>query len=239
MCGRYVFAKRRKELLSRYGLDKEFDHHGRRMPELPLFNVNPSMFMPVVILENGEREWVSMHWGFIPFWSKDGKMVPHTNNARSEGVATSRMFKEALASRRCLVPATGFYEWQGPPKNRIPNHIHLTDADIFSFAGIWTEWVSKDRTITIPSFSIITIDSNEFMARIHERMPVILPRDAEDRWLDPATPLDEATAMLQQYPSNKMAAYRVSKKVNRAGVEGEDLIEPVTGAELGEQVELF
>ncbi|MCC6795631.1 MAG: SOS response-associated peptidase [Candidatus Hydrogenedentes bacterium] len=229
MCGRYIFAKNRKDLLRRFGLDKDFDEHGAGIPvySLPLFNIAPTNRVPVIVMENGRRVLRLMAWGLIPPWSDSPKMQSATFNARAEGIATSRLYRGPFASRRCLVPSTGFYEWSGPAKVRVPHCIQKGDGEIFSFAGVWDRWQSRDRTQSLESFSIVTTAANAFVSAIHDRMPAILDEVDEARWLDPATPPDECLSLLKPYAAADLHMHRVSNAVNKAGVEGPELAAPV------------
>ncbi len=232
MCGRYIFAKNRKDLLRRYGLDKDFDEHGPGMPpyRLPLFNIAPTNRVPVVAFENGRRVLRMMAWGLIPPWSDVPKMQSSTFNARAESIATSRLYRGPFASRRCLVPSTGFYEWSGPTKARVPHCIHKSTGDILSFAGVWDCWKSRDQSQTVESFSIVTTSANAFVSAIHDRMPAILDEHDETLWLDPATPIEACIALLKPYPADDLRSHRVSNAVNKAGVEGPELAAPVPDA---------
>lgn len=229
MCGRYIFAKNRKDLLRRFGLDKDFDEHGAGMPvySLPLFNIAPTHRMPVVVMENGRRVLRLMAWGLIPPWSDSPKMQSATFNARAEGIATSKLYRGPFTSRRCLVPSTGFYEWSGPAKARVPHCIQKGDGEIFSFAGVWERWHARDRTQSVESFSIVTTPANAFISAIHDRMPAILDEQDEARWLDPSTPIETCQALLKSYAVGDLRMHRVSSNVNKAGVEGPELAAPL------------
>ena len=232
MCGRYIFAKNRKDLLRRYGLDKDFDEHGSGMPvySLPLFNIAPTLPMPVIVFENGRRVLKIMRWGLIAPWSEEPRMKLATINARVEGIATSPLYRGPFKNRRCLVPATGYYEWNGPAKARIPHCIQKCSHDIFSFAGIWERWQSKDKGQTIETFSVVTTPANKFVLTIHTRMPAILEERDEDRWLNPDTPIEECLALLNPYPFDDLCAHRASPVVNKAGIEGPELAAPIETA---------
>ena len=170
-----------------------------------------------------------MRWGLIPFWAKDIKIGSRMINARAETVADNRAFKNAFQKRRCLILADSFYEWRGTGKNKQPMRILLRSEQPFAFAGIWETWRDKSRpeTETISSCSIITTVPNSLVEPIHDRMPVLLPRELEGDWLD----LDnQDTGLLREillpYDPGLMTAYEVSTRVNSAKNQGPELILP-------------
>ena len=175
-------------------------------------NVTPQSFQPVVRLsrDTREREIALLRWGFIPYWAKDAKIGLKTINARSETVATSAVFREALRYRRCLIPADGFYEWQKlDAKNKQAWAISLSNGSLFALAGLWERW--KDRTTGQPleTYTILTTDANEITAPIHERMPVIVPPRDYERWLTPADPDRLPVDLLRPHPAEEMTACKV------------------------------
>jgi putative SOS response-associated peptidase YedK len=159
------------------------------------FNIAPTQEAPV-IRATPEREAALLRWGLVPFWAKDLAVGNRMINARSEGVESKPAFRAAIQQRRCLVPATGFYEWKGDPGRKQPYAITLTDRPMFAFAGLWERWKPAEGE-PVETFTIVTTDANEAVASIHDRMPVILPREAEETWLH-GTP-DEARALLGPY----------------------------------------
>lgn len=165
----------------------------------PRGNAAPTERMPVVVLSNDRRVLTGMRWGLVPFWAKDLAIGSRMINARSETVLEKPAFREAIARRRCLVPAGGFYEWQKTPGGKRPLRITLPGGDLFAFAGLWAKWKAPDGS-TLRTYTILTTEPNEVLRPIHDRMPVILPRDAEDAWLDPATPVEAARALLKPLP---------------------------------------
>jgi len=182
---------------------------------LPSYNVCPQTFQPIVRLcrESEERELALLRWGFIPFWAKDAKIGSSTINAKSEMVASSAMFRDALKRRRCLVPADGFYEWQKlDAKNRQPWAIGLADGSMFAFAGLWDQWKDPATQQPLETFTILTTEPNELTA-IHNRMPVILtPRDYE-RWLTPGDPAQPPVDLLRPREASEMTAWKVGAAV--------------------------
>ncbi|MBY0475448.1 MAG: SOS response-associated peptidase [Nitrosomonas sp.] len=222
MCGRFVLSYPSSRLLEWY--------KAASMPEIqPAFNIAP-MSPILVIRERFEgREGTFMRWGLVPRWAKDLKKIPLLNNARAETVAIKPIFKHAFRSQRCIIPATGFYEWKSPKdgKHRQPYYISTNeDGCPTSFAGIW-DTVSINDT-TIESCSIITTESNDLVRPIHDRMPALLPYESIDIWLKPDTlPEEMLDFFLKPYDSEKMQTWPVSTDVNKASNEGEQLIQPV------------
>jgi len=182
----------------------------------PSYNVAPQSLQPVVRLdsETGERELAIMRWGLIPFFAKDAKIAYSTINARAETVATSPVFREPMKRRRCLVPATGFYEWQAlDKKSKQPWTIELVDGNLFAFAGLWDRWKDKAKGQPLETYTIITTDPNELLEPIHNRMPVILSPQNYSRWLDPGEPSQLPIDLLRPYPAEEMRAWKVSAAV--------------------------
>ena len=199
---------------------------------LPSYNVAPQSFQPVVRLnhETGEREFVLMRWGLVPFWAKDAKIAYSTINAKAETVATSAAFREALKRRRCLVPADGFYEWQKlDAKTKQPYAISLTDGSPLAFAGLWERWTDKATNELLETYTIITTEPNELTATIHNRMPVILaPKDYE-RWMAPADPAQLPVDLLRPFDADAMTTWKVSASVGNVRNNVPELLNQVVG----------
>ena len=222
MCGRFNLSDPR-EIEERVGF---LDWHEKRIE--PRFNIAPSQeILTVVQLPDGSHSGQLARWGFAPFWADNatasGARRPPPINARAESLATSPMFREALTTGRCLVPATGFYEWQTQPGTglKVPMHIRLESGELFAFAGLWVAGVHGGP----PTVAIVTCRANDLMASIHTRMPVILPRDAETAWLDPDSP--DPLGLLVPFVDRPLEAYPISPLVNSFQNEGPALIEPV------------
>ena len=211
MCGRYEAAITNLE-----DLKARFEVQNQLEEDFPLYNVAPGMRMPV-ITRNSPNSVRMMRWGLIPFWAKDPKIGYKMINARCEGIDKKPSFRKPLASQRCLVPATGFYEWKKDigDKNKQPYYIHLRGGGIFAFAGLYDIWIDAEG-YPLETFTIITTQPNKLMADIHNRMPVILSKGDEEKWLDPTTSVQEAMELLDSYPAKEMEAWQVSKKVNKA-----------------------
>ena len=197
---------------------------------VPSYNVAPQSLQPVVRLdsETGERELTVMRWGLIPFFAKDAKIAYSTINARAETVATSPVFREPMKRKRCLVPATGFYEWQAlDKKSKQPWAIELADGNLFAFAGLWDRWKDKAKGQPMETYTIITTDPNELLEPIHNRMPVILSPQDYSRWLDPGEPSQLPIDLLRPYPTEEMRAWKVSAAVGNVRNNGPELRLPV------------
>lgn len=224
MCGRYT--ARRINLL-RTGFDAlvqdAFEAFSEKVSQ---YNIAPSQLVPIVRLNsNGARVLTLAKWGLIPSWTT-GTPSRQPCNARAETVPTSAMFREAFRRRRCLVPADGFYEWKGAKPPRQPFFVHRPDDGVFAFAGIWERSHGDQDDGPQDTFAIITTTPNAVIEPIHNRMPVILASADYAKWLDPATPPDEAKALLRPAPDDALEAYPVSALVNKPANDGPELIKP-------------
>ncbi len=214
MCGRFTLALEHEALLLRFGFSPfEFDYR-------PRYNVAPTQDHPVVALINGDKVIRSMRWGLVPHWAKDETIGNRMINARAETVGEKPSFKQPLKSRRCLVPATGYYEWKELPESRpgrkvkAPMYFTLKGGEPFSFAGLWDRWQRFDGKELV-TFTIITCEPNEISKPIHNRMPVLLRQEDEETWLDDSNQdIESLVNLLGPYPSDDMDVYEVSKFVN-------------------------
>ena len=218
MCGRYTLVKPAKEVSERFGV-KVGDNYG------PRFNAAPTQLMPVITTESPEGlSW--FYWGLIPAWSKDKAVSNKLINARAETLEEKASFRNALKSRRCLVPADGFYEWKSVgKKSKVPYRITLLQEELFAFAGLWEEY-EDDEGSMVHTFTIITTEANDAVQSLHSRMPAILSRQDEKAWLDPKTEPEQLKELLQPYPANKTRFYTVSSQVNNASQDAASLIQP-------------
>ncbi|HEX9029364.1 MAG TPA: SOS response-associated peptidase, partial [Anaerolineales bacterium] len=181
-----------------------------------------------VIPNNAKDRLDYFVWGLIPSWAKDPSIGSRLINARADTLAEKPSFRSAYRRRRCLIPATGFYEWKANPgsKTKTPMYITLASGKPFAFAGLWENWHSPDGSQVL-SCTIITTEPNELMAGIHNRMPVILPEEAYAVWLDANDRgPDELNPLLKPFPAEQMAAYPVSRQVNSPQVDSPELILP-------------
>jgi putative SOS response-associated peptidase YedK len=215
MCGRFTLSTPADRLAKFFRLDS--------FPELlPRYNVAPSQPIPVVRLHPG-RELALLRWGLVPSWAKDPKAG--VANARSETVAEKPTFRGAFRERRCLVPADGFYEWKPAGKHKQPFAIRMRDGEPFAFAGLWEEWVSPDGEV-LQTTAVLTTDANAVVRPVHDRMPVIVPPEGFDAWLDPATDASLLRDLLRPYPAETMTAFPVSTWVSNPKHEGPRCLEP-------------
>ena len=187
------------------------------------FNIAPTQEAPVVrTARDGAREIAMLRWGLVPSWAKELKFGTKAINARCEGIETKPSFRDAVRQRRCIVPATGFFEWQGEAGRKQPFAITLPGQPLFAFAGLWERWKGSAGE-PVETFTIVTTDANEAVARIHDRMPVILPMDAIDAWL--TAPPAEACALLKPY-DGAVEMRAVGKYVSNVNNEGPECLDP-------------
>jgi putative SOS response-associated peptidase YedK len=195
------------------------------------FNIAPTQEAPIVrAARGGGRELAMARWGLVPYWAKDLAVGTKMINARCEGVETKPAFRAAIEKRRCIVPATGFFEWKGVARQKQPFAITLPDRHVFGFAGLWERWKPAEGE-PVETFTIVTTDANEAVAPIHDRMPVILPKEAEDAWLHGDAV--EACKLLTPYSGaiNLRAVSRHVSNVNNEGPECLDDAEPSWGSQ--------
>ena len=196
----------------------------------PRYNIAPSQPIAAIRIDpdTTTRTLVMLRWGLIPSWAKDPKIGNQCINAKAETVAVKPSFRSAFKKRRCLVVATGFYEWQVQGHAKQPMWIGLKDHRPFAFAGLWEQWQPPDGAV-IESCTIITTEPNDLMAPIHNRMPVILAPSSYDQWLDPAFQrIEPLNALLRPYPSEELTAYPVSTLVNNPRHDVPQCLEPVS-----------
>ena len=193
----------------------------------PRYNIAPTRSSFVVRLKDGERDLTEMRWGLVPFWAEDLKIGSRMINAQSETCATKPAFRHAFKSRRCLVVADGFYEW---PTREKPRLITLKNNEPFSFAGLWESWRPKDGD-QVATFTILTTTPNEFMAPIHNRMPVMLASDSWATWLgETRASSEELLALCRPFPSDRMISWAVSPRVGNVKNTDGALVEPLPEA---------
>jgi putative SOS response-associated peptidase YedK len=216
MCGRFAFYSPTEATAALFGADAPVPVEAR-------YNIAPSQFIAGIRnSERADRELTMFKWGLVPFWAKDPAIGNRMINARAETVAEKPSFRAAYRHRRCLVLADGFYEWQRSGETKVPYFFSLASGEPFAFAGLWESWSAKDSDATVESTALITTAANEFMSKVHHRMPVILQPDTADRWLAGDNDLlDEVTAN-----SPELQAWPVDRRVNNARNEGAELISP-------------
>ncbi|MEM0997943.1 MAG: SOS response-associated peptidase [Bacteroidota bacterium] len=218
MCGRYTLALPLIEVAQALGIGlPTFDFS-------PRYNIAPTQRLPI-ITDEAPQQFHLHRWGLIPFWAKDPAIGNRMINARSETIANKPAFRAAFRKRRCLIPATGFYEWKKTPTGKVPHHIYNQDSAVLTFAGLWESWQDAEAK-EIRSYTIITCPPNALMAPIHDRMPAIILPEDRGRWLDPGLAPEAALALLQPYPPGLLQADPVSTQVNSPRNDGPQLLDP-------------
>jgi len=228
VCGRFVSTSPPDELAAYFGATPA--------PEAvvpPSWNVAPTEDVWAVVEHDGERHLDAFHWGLVPSWAKDAKVGSRMINARAETLAERSAFKKPFQTRRCLVPADGFYEWRkltsGSKPKKQPLFIHRADGRPLALAGIWSVWRGPDRDQPpLRSLTIVTTAPNQLMATVHDRMPAILDEGAWATWLDrEVDDLDALGALLVPAPEDLLVLTPVSTRVNDVRNDGPELLEPV------------
>lgn len=227
MCGRYVIEGT-TELSERFQLRQI---PADLFPEWTTYNAAPSQLLPVIV-ENaaGERSAVSMQWGLLPRWRRpDGKAPVAPINARAETLQEKPMFRNLVKAKRCIVPASGFYEWRKIDGRKQPYYLTSEGGSLWGLAGLY-DLTHDEENGAVGSFTIITTGANSLVAPLHERMPVILQREDEEEWIshDVTDPL-QVERLLQPYPADEMRLYPVSTAVNNTRHNGPELIAPDEG----------
>jgi putative SOS response-associated peptidase YedK len=195
-------------------------------PPIEDYNIPPSRNILTIrnSPETGNPSYAMLHWGLVPFWSKSLKTQYILNNARAEGIEKKASFREPLKRRRCIIPASGFYEWLRKGTQRQPYFIRRTNKGYMTMAGVWDHWENDDGQ-EIDSCSIITTEANTLMLEIHDRMPVILDKNDLAIWLDPGADQERVLSMLKPCPNSWIEAYSVSNKVNSVKNNGSACLE--------------
>lgn len=194
----------------------------------PHYNIAPTQQVLVVRRDGDHNRLDHMKWGLIPFWAKDQKIGNSLINARCESVHEKPAFRQSIKSRRCIIPASGFYEWEKIGDAKQPNYIRMADGGIMAFAGIWDQWKVPEDGTFLESFSILTTDANELVAPLHDRMPVILRAENYGLWLDKDMHDPERLKPLYlPCPVDQLSAYRVSPQVNSSRFQGQECVEKV------------
>jgi putative SOS response-associated peptidase YedK len=209
MCGRFTQAYTWREIVALYRLTQPAVNLQAR------YNIPPTTTIDAVIPRRPDvLELVPMRWGLIPsWWKKTAKEVPSTFNARAETVATKPMFRAADKRTRCVIPASGYYEWKATPTGKQPYYISARDGSVLSFAGLWDEWQDIESGEVVKSCTIIVTSANALTGPVHNRMPVILGAEQLDPWLS-GTP---AAELLAPAPEDLLQMWPVSRHVNRVG----------------------
>ena len=239
MCGRYHQHKPREALELMFDVGRVLDDS---LSLAPRYNIAPTQRAPVIrATDAGEPTLAMLNWGLVPSWTKaaDAKAALREGarliNARSETVPTKPSFRDAARKRRCLVPATGFYEWRAGDGGATKQPFNLTPAEgvFFAFGGLWARWTPPDAPTAAPgadaleTFTILTTAANADLADLHDRMPLLIPRSAFARWLDPAvTDLDALTHLVVPAPGGSILRAPANPRVNAVRNEGPELLSP-------------
>ncbi|MCB2222692.1 MAG: SOS response-associated peptidase [Actinobacteria bacterium] len=224
MCGRFVQAQDPATYADHFGAApvENLERAG------PSWNVAPTDRVYAVAEHDGERRLARFRWGLIPFWAKDASVGSRHINARAETLATTAAFKDSFRTRRCLIPADGFFEWQRRPKGKLPHYITRADGAPLALAGLWASWrdAAGERVV---SCTIVTTEPNDLVAPLHDRMPVVLPTAAWDRWLDRDFSDTDALRALLAPSAEAMSAHPVSTLVNSVRNNLPECIAPLEG----------
>jgi putative SOS response-associated peptidase YedK len=234
MCGRYVIISTPEAIRALFG-------YGEQPNFPPRYNVAPTQPIPIVRLAEGKRSFTLMRWGLLPSWVKDPKTFPLLINARGESVLDKPAFRNAMRRRRCLIPTDGFYEWQahgsGPKRPHFVGAKRQADggAPPLAFAGLWETWTGPNGE-ELDTAAIITTTANRTLSALHNRMPVFVPKQAFDLWLDCANvEADVAATLIRPADEGLLEAYEVGTAVNRVANDSEALIAPFSAATVEQQ----
>jgi putative SOS response-associated peptidase YedK len=216
MCGRFAFYSPSEATAALFGASATAEVVAR-------YNIAPTQFIAAV--RNDEQdtpELAMLRWGLVPFWAKDPSIGNRMINARAETVAEKPSFRSAYKKRRCLILADGFYEWRKEGDGKTPYFISLADGSPFAFAGLWENWSSKENDESLQTTAIITTAASDFMAQLHQRMPVVMQPEQAERWL--GGDMELLSEVIHNSPS--FQAWPVERTVNNARNEDPALIEP-------------
>jgi len=221
MCGRFTNSAKAKDI------EKEFKVGRLNQVRFePRYNIAPTQIIPAVIETDGKRVAAEFRWGLIPSWAKDESIGSKMINARAETLAEKPSFRNAFKSRRCIIPASGFYEWSKKgDQGKQPFYFYLKDKEVFGFAGLFEEWLDKESGELVETCTIITTEANEVLEPVHDRMPVILKPEDYDQWLDEKEKsTDRLQGLLVPFAAGSMASHAVGKAVNSPSYDSPELI---------------
>ncbi len=224
MCGRFTLKAKPERIKSEF--------KAAVLPEaasFERFNIAPSQMIDAVLNNEKKRIVTQLKWGLVPSWAKDPDVGNRMINARSETITEKPSFREAFKKRRCIIPSSGFYEWQkSAGGGKQPFYFYLKEKEVFGFAGLYEEWIDNQTGELLETCTIITTTANAVLKPVHDRMPVILAATDYDEWLDEhVTDTEQLQKLLAPYPAQAMASHAVSRAVNIATTDEAGLIEPV------------
>ncbi len=219
MCGRYTLTASPEVLRALFAYAEQ--------PNFPpRYNIAPTQPVAIVRLVDGKRQFALVRWGLLPSWVKDPKTFTLLINARGESAAEKPAFRAAMKRRRCLIPADGFYEWQKAGDRKRPFYVHAKSGEPLAFAGLWETWTGPNGE-ELDTAAIVTTRANRTLTPIHDRMPVIVPPEAFDLWLNTnEVDATAAAALIAPAPDGLLEAYEISTAVNRTANDNSKLIEP-------------
>jgi putative SOS response-associated peptidase YedK len=231
MCGRMTQATDPAEVARIFDAESRIDEDSE--DARPRYNVAPTQPLTVVLQRADEGRVVEQHrWGLIPSFAKSLKDGAKRINARAETVATNNSFRSSFRKRRCIVPSDGFYEWRRTVGPKQPYFLHPPEDALLAMAGLWSVWKDPETGSWVLSAAVVTTEANRMMSAIHDRMPVLLPREAWDDWLD--TEVDDVEylqSLLEPPPDDVLEMRPISTRVNNVRNEGPELLERVEEAE--------
>jgi|SRR5215475_1006970 len=224
MCGRYAVTSAPEAIRTLFG-------YAEQPTFPPRYNVAPTQPIAIVRMVDGRRQFALVRWGLLPSWVQDPKNFSLLINARGESVMDKPAFKAAMKYRRCLVPANGFYDWKAGGTRRQPYYVRAKSGEPLAFVGLWETWIGPNGE-ELETAAIVTTRANRALADIHERMPVVVPPDAFDLWLNcSAVDAETAGTLIAPAPEDLLEAYEVSSAVNRTANDHAQLVEPNSATE--------
>lgn len=224
MCGRFTNKAKAEEIEKEFGVKRTSESAAVFEPR---YNIAPSQMISVVLDRGaGERIVKVFKWGLVPSWAKDSEIGNRMINARAETLAEKPSFREAFRRRRCIIPTTGFFEWEKKSSGaKQPFYFYLKNKDVFGFAGLWEQWLDKTSGDLLETCTIITTEANQVLEPVHDRMPVILKPEDYDQWLDSKQgDANELQKLLIPYPAAEMDSHAVSRAVNNPAADSPELI---------------
>lgn len=209
MCGRFTLLANEQDILEEYNIQQPINSYQ------PSYNIAPGQDVLTIIHDGKEKRVGHLRWGLVPSWAKDDKIGYNMINARSETAHEKPSFKKLMSRKRCLIVADSFYEWRKEDPEKQPERIQVKNRELFTFAGLWDKWQQGEKTLF--TCTMLTKDANDFMKDIHHRMPIILPKEKEDEWINPyiQRPID-AFYFLQSIETEALTSYTVGSYVNSA-----------------------